>query len=196
MSDDCAERDNELDGPYFDERRAQFSEHITELTERYEEKYGVTVPVINRQQVRETALKSDLPPGTNWWLEVALAIASAQRRDLDRSEFQRVFALATRGDLTFELNPQPIQILTAMAAVRPPKRRRKTGPPPSDTVNIDQVRSALAAWRGAWPPTQQTFANLSLGGLGDRRLRQILHQAETSWERELELGEQQRAASS
>ena len=195
MSDEAPNADDELTGPYFDEIRALVNEHRNDLIQRYKERYGVTVPVLTRQQVREAALKSESSTGTDWWLTVALGIVSAFRPDLDPLELRRVFSLVRRGDPTLQLNPQPIEILTAIEALRPPVPRRKSGPPRSGTVDITQVRRALIEWPVAWPPTQPTFANLSLGGLTDRRLRQILRAAETSWEKELREAEQQRGTS-
>jgi len=130
MTDHEGSRSDELTGPYFDDIRAQLNHHWNELIHRYEEKYGVTVPLLTRQQVREAALRNKLPAGTDWWLAVALGVASSLRPDLEPEELQRLFAVVRRGDASLQLNPQPIAILTAIAAVsRPAPSTTRVDPP-------------------------------------------------------------------
>ena len=62
-------------------------------------------------------------------------------------------------------------------------------------LDIVQVRHELVGWRGEWPPPQPTFCDLALGGITDRRLRQVLSDAETTWNAERRLAEITRGGS-
>src|SRR4051812_40237945 len=107
---------NQLDGPYVEYVRAETASYLDQLTRRYEEKYGVRVPRRTRKSVERSARNTRLSAGANGWLEVAIAIAAALRPDLDGLEFRRVFQIATGGDLSFLLNPPPIEILSDIQA--------------------------------------------------------------------------------
>jgi hypothetical protein len=62
------------------------------------------------------------------------------------------------------------------------------GPPPDlDRLTIERIRAALDDWSGAWPPSEDTLAEVALG-VSDRRIRQVIADARprTSWRRELD----------
>jgi hypothetical protein len=61
------------------------------------------------------------------------------------------------------------------------RARKPTGPLPGDGLDIAAIRTALREWEGPWPPAQE-----QISGLTARRVRQVLHDAETTWEAEVE----------
>jgi hypothetical protein len=181
-----------LKGPYVEMIEAQTRAYWNHLTTEYFERTGIRVPLLTEEDVRAFALSRTLPDGANAWLVYSLAVAGNIRSDIPAPEFRQLFAIVQAGNAALQLKPQPIEILTAIEALRSAPRR--PGPPPTG-IDMARVRRALVEWPSAWPPTQPAFANLSLGGLTDRRLRQILHAARTSWQAELRVAEQQRASS-
>lgn len=56
----------------------------------------------------------------------------------------------------------------------------REGPPP-DGLDIATIRAALRDWTGEWPPPQDQIT-----GYTGRRVRQVLHEARTSWQAEVE----------
>jgi hypothetical protein len=70
------------------------------------------------------------------------------------------------------------------------------GPPKALGPGIANVRAALEAWAADWPPTEAGFTETATGpvrGISDRRLRQILRAAGTTWQTELAAAERRRA---
>ena len=81
------------------------------------------------------------------------------------------------------------------AARRVVSEASRDGPTLGLGLDIIQVRHELVGWWGEWPPPQTTFCDLALGGITDRRLRQVLHDAKTTWNSELRLAEITRGGS-
>jgi len=54
---------------------------------------------------------------------------------------------------------------------------------PAVIDSIARVRDALDSWSGEWPPTQEALSEAL--GIGERRLRQVLAAAKTSWAAEI-----------
>lgn len=54
-------------------------------------------------------------------------------------------------------------------------------PPPVAALTVVRIVDELMAWSGDWPPPQDAFAPDALG-VTDRRLRQVLRNAGTSWQ--------------
>jgi len=54
------------------------------------------------------------------------------------------------------------------------------GGPPRVGLDIETIRADLRDWTGEWPPPQDQFS-----GYTSRRIRQVLHEAETTWRAEV-----------
>lgn len=61
------------------------------------------------------------------------------------------------------------------------------GPPPGLGLDIEVIRSALRDWAYDWPPTQAELTDYS-----DRRVRQVLGEAGSTWQDEIDAAEEQR----
>jgi hypothetical protein len=59
------------------------------------------------------------------------------------------------------------------------RKRKKSGPPPGDGLDLSTLRQALRDWDGPWPPPEDQITPYSA-----RRVRQVLYDADTSWEAE------------
>lgn len=59
-----------------------------------------------------------------------------------------------------------------------------------DGLTLARITAALDEWTDAWPPTQSTFAETL--GPTDRRIRQVLHDEQTSWAAVLASAERRR----
>jgi hypothetical protein len=111
-----------LDGPYVDFIRAESTRYWNDLAKEYKNRNGETVPLLTEDDVRDFALRHNLKAGHDRWLAASHAVAASYRTDLRREEFQRLVALAATQDRALRLRPQPIEILVAIEAIRPPDR--------------------------------------------------------------------------
>ena len=83
------------------------------------------------------------------------------------------------------------------ALIRIAAIRRQSGAvpevgPPRTGLTIAVIRAALAEWEGDWPPTQPSLGQTTLGKEG-RTIRLALHEAQTTWQAELDRAEEARA---
>lgn len=115
-----------------------------------------------------------LGPGDGIDRVLALREARARRTDLSESEWRQLVLLVYHG-LSEQQRQNPTALLSALAAIRSP-----TGGSPFGGLTVAQIADALVSWSGDWPPTQDDFAPGALA-VTDRRLRQVLGDAGTSW---------------
>jgi len=115
-----------------------------------------------------------LSPATGIARVLALREARDVRRDLSEAEWQQSVLLVYNG-LSQRQQQSASELLSAIAAVRPP-----TGGSLFGGLTIDRIVEALTSWSGDWPPSQDDFAATALR-LSDRRMRQVLRGAGTTW---------------
>jgi hypothetical protein len=81
-----------------------------------------------------------------------------------------------------------IDKLVAKERARQLESQRSRGGPPSGLgLTIEAIRTALREWPDGWPPTQVGLTDYS-----DRRVRQELEAAHTTWNNELAAAEVER----
>lgn len=115
---------------------------------------------------------------------VALREARALRPDISQAEWEKWVLLLYAG-LSEHQRQDRAGLLAAIAAHRPrvvsrSDRRPAGGPAPGDGVTVGRIVDGLRGWSGEWPPSQNNFATTALG-VTDRRLRQVLGSADTTW---------------
>ena len=81
--------------------------------------------------------------------------------------------------------------ISPIGAVPVPGAVPEVGPPRTG-LTIAVIRAALAEWEGDWPPTQPSLGQTTLGKEG-RTIRLALHEAQTTWQAELDRAEEARA---
>lgn len=120
----------------------------------------------------------------------ALREARARRPDISEAEWEKWVLLLYPG-LSEHQRQDRAGLLAAITAHRPPRvasrsdRRPAGGPAPGDGLTVRRIVDGLTSWSGEWPPSQNNFATTALV-VTDRRLRQVLGSADTTWRAVLE----------
>lgn len=109
----------------------------------------------------------------------ALRAARPHRRDLSEPAWQSAVLLLYPGLREAE-RQSASTILAAIAAHLPPAHRARY-----DGLTSDEVLRALVDWQGPFPPSQDDLARVGLS-VTDRRVRQVLRAAGTTWSALLE----------
>ncbi len=105
----------------------------------------------------------------------ALREARIGRADLSQAEWEQC-VLLLYSSIGEHQRQNPAELLSAIAALRPAPGEFA----PGNGLTVRRIVDRLTGWTGDFPPPQDDFA-LDALGVTDRRVRQVLGRAHTTW---------------